>query len=73
MTPLSLLSQGDSAKILTIKGKDSVRKRIMDLGLVSGAELEVFSITPNSGTVVKLKDHRVVLDNDCCKRVFVTL
>ncbi len=71
MVPLPFLSAGSKACIESIRGNDSVRKKIMDLGLIPGVQIEMFSATPGSPVVVKVNDNRIMLDSATSKRVMV--
>lgn len=72
MIPLPFMSVGSRAVIDSIRGNDSVRKKIIDLGLVPGEEVELFSSAPGSPVVVKIQGNRIMLDNNTSKRIMVT-
>ena len=43
---LSELKKGDRAKIIKVSGKGSLHRRLLDMGLVSGSEIEIGRVTP---------------------------
>jgi ferrous iron transport protein A len=45
-TTLNLLEPGSKAKIIQITGRGSARRRILDMGMVPGAEIEVIRKAP---------------------------
>ncbi|SES62154.1 ferrous iron transport protein A [Methanococcoides vulcani] len=45
-TTLNLLEPGSKAKVIQITGRGSARRRILDMGMVPGAEIEVIGKAP---------------------------
>ncbi|MCD4800595.1 MAG: ferrous iron transport protein A [Methanococcoides sp.] len=45
-TTLNLLEPGSKAKVIQITGRGSARRRILDMGMVPGAEIEVIRKAP---------------------------
>ncbi len=45
-TTLNLLEPGSKAKVIQITGRGSARRRILDMGMVPGAEVEVIRKAP---------------------------
>ncbi len=43
---LNRLEPGDKAKIIQIKGKGSARRRLLDMGMVPGVEVEMVRNAP---------------------------
>ncbi len=73
MIPLSLLGQGSKATVSVIKGNDVVRKQILNMGIVPGCEIEVFTSSINSPTLVKINENRIMVDGKTSKRILVTI
>jgi ferrous iron transport protein A len=46
MLTLDKLAPGESGKIIKVSGKGPVRRRLVDMGLTSGAEIEMVKISP---------------------------
>jgi len=44
--PLSSLSPGDLGKILTVRGERSLRRRLLELGFVTGSEIRMVGTAP---------------------------
>ncbi|MEA1985394.1 MAG: ferrous iron transport protein A [Euryarchaeota archaeon] len=45
-TTLNLLEPGSKAKVIQVTGRGSARRRILDMGMVPGAEVEVIRKAP---------------------------
>ncbi len=45
-TTLNVLEPGSKAKVIRIKGKGATRKRILDMGIVPGVEIEIIKRAP---------------------------
>jgi ferrous iron transport protein A len=46
MLTLDKLAPGESGRIIKVSGKGPVRRRLVDMGLTSGAEIEMVKISP---------------------------
>lgn len=71
MIPLPLVASGSKVVVDSIRGNDRVRKQIMNLGILPGVELELFSTVPNAPVVVKINENRIMIDNSTSRRVMV--
>ncbi len=71
MIPLPFMSSGSRGTVGSIKGNDSTRKKILDLGIVPGEMIELFSAAPGAPVVVKINENRIMLDNSTSKRIMV--
>lgn len=70
MMPLSMLGEGESGKILQIRGKDDTRRFLENLGFVEGSKVSV--VTKNAGNlIVNVKDTRVAIDKSMANRIMV--
>lgn len=72
MVPLPFMSIGSTATIASVKGNDSTRKKILDLGIIPGEKIELFSANPGAPVVVKIQQNRIILDNSTSRRILVT-
>ena len=53
---LSELRKGDKGKIIKIGGKGPVHRRLLDMGLVAGSEVEMQRVAPlGNPLVIKVK------------------
>lgn len=56
------LLPGEKAKVVKVEGKGAVRRRIMDMGLVPGVELEMERYAPLGDPVeIKIKGYHLSL------------
>jgi len=59
---LSDLKKGDKGKIIKISGSGSVHRRLMDMGLVSGSEIEMQGVAPLGDPIeIKVKGYNLSL------------
>lgn len=68
--PITLLGTGKKMKVAAIKGNDTIRRHLCDLGFVEGAEVEV--IADNGGNlIVGVHGTRLALNAELARRIFV--
>ena len=68
--PLTMLGTGLRRKIAAVHGDDAVKKHLIELGLIEGAEIEV--IADNGGNlIIALYGSRLAVNRDLAKRIFV--
>jgi len=59
---LSDLKKGDKGKIVKISGGGSVHRRLLDMGLVSGSEIEMQGVAPLGDPIeIKVKGYNLSL------------
>jgi Fe2+ transport system protein FeoA len=59
---LSDLKKGDKGKIVRISGSGSVHQRLLDMGLVSGSEVEMQGVAPLGDPIeIKVKGYNLSL------------
>jgi len=69
---LSDLKPGEKAIIVKVGGERSVRRRMLDMGLVKGAEIKVIRRAPLGDPVeFQLKGYNLSLRKEEAKNVFV--
>ena len=62
--PLKELEPGEKGKIVRIKGGGSIHRRLLDMGLVSGSEVEVERVAPLGDPIeVRVKGYHLTLRN----------
>ena len=71
MNTLSTLLKGDTGVIKAVKGIDSIRRKVVDLGIVPGMDFEIFTVTPKSAMVIILDGNRVIVDLKTCENIVV--
>ncbi len=68
--PLTMLGTGLRRKITAVHGDDAVKKHLIELGLIEGAEIEV--VADNGGNlIIALYGSRLAVNRDLAKRIFV--
>lgn len=68
--PLSMMDIGEAREVVSIRGKDEVKRRLHDLGFVEGSEVTVVSHL-GGNLIVNVKDTRVALDRAMANRIMV--
>jgi Fe2+ transport system protein FeoA len=59
---LSELKKGDRGKIIKVSGKGSAHRRLLDMGLVSGSEVEMQRVAPLGDPIeIKVKGYNLSL------------
>jgi Fe2+ transport system protein FeoA len=59
---LGELKKGDKGKIVKIRGSGNVHRRLMDMGLISGSEIEMQGVAPLGDPIeVKVKGYNLSL------------
>lgn len=62
---LNRLKKGEKGKIVKVGGKGSVHRRLLDMGLVSGSEVEVQRVAPLGDPIeVRIKGYNLSLRQD---------
>lgn len=69
--PLALASEGDLVRIQRLQGGHGLMKRLTDLGLNQGAELQVVQ-RQGRGLVVARGDSRIALGGGMATKILVT-
>lgn len=69
--PLTTTQVGDRVWIVGFSGKGGI-SRLLSLGLIPGAEVEVISCTPGGSVIVKFQNNRLGLGAGMANRVLVT-
>ncbi len=68
--PLSMLKVGDTAVVSAIKGSDSIKKHLENLGFVANAQISVVSV--NGGDmIVKVMESKIALGKDMTSKIIV--
>ena len=66
--PLAMVSGGETARVLSIRGKDEVQRFLRNLGFVEGAEVTVISEL-GGNVIVSVKGTRVAISKSMAARV----
>lgn len=69
--PLTTTKVGDRIRVVGFRGKDGIN-RLLSLGLIPGAEVEVISCTPGGSVIVGFGGSRLGLGAGMAHRVIVT-
>lgn len=71
---LNELKVGDSGVILSFKGKGSLRKHLMEMGFVKGANVEVQRVAPLGDPIeVKIKGYSISLRKEEAKNIEIEI
>ncbi len=69
--PLTMISPGEKAKIVSFKGGSQLKKKLSDMGLVCG---EVIEVLGKSGPIIlNVKGSRLALGKGIAQKIMVTL
>ncbi len=69
---LSDLKPHDKAKVKRIAGHGQLRRKLLDMGLVPGSELEVLRVAPLGDPVeVRIKGYNLSLRKEEASQIFV--
>ena len=66
--PLSMMRPGETARILSVRGKDETRRFLQSLGFVEEAEVTVVSEL-GGNVIVQIKDARVAVSKEMASRI----
>ena len=67
------LKSGERACVQSIQGGGAIRRRMMDMGIVPGVELEVVRRAPFGGPLqVRLKGYYLAMRRGECAKIVVT-
>ncbi len=74
MLSLDQLKRGQRAIVIEIAGADAIGQRLLEMGLIEGAELEVVGFAPLGDPIeIRLRDYRLSLRRTEAARVSVSL
>lgn len=74
MPSLDQLKRGQRAIVVEIAGADAIGQRLLEMGLIEGAELEVLGFAPLGDPIeIRLRDYRLSLRRAEAARVSVSL
>jgi ferrous iron transport protein A len=69
--PLTMISEGKKAILLSIEGGRQLRSRLASLGMLPGAELEVIQNSGHGPFVISVKGSRIVIGRGMAARIAV--
>ncbi|AET68932.1 Fe2+ transport system protein A [Desulfosporosinus orientis DSM 765] len=68
------LKPGERAKVEYIEGGGALRRRMMDMGIVPGVELEVVRCAPFGGPLqIRLKGYYLAMRRGECSKIIVNV
>lgn len=69
---LDELKPGEKGKIVRVRGKGSVHRRIIDMGVVTGTEVEMQRVAPLGDPIeIKVKGYCLTLRKEEASNIFV--
>jgi DtxR family Mn-dependent transcriptional regulator len=70
---LKELKPGEKGKVIKIKGKGNLKKRLLDMGIVPGAEIKLEKVAPLGDPVdILIKGYHLSLRKDEAKDILIT-
>lgn len=73
MIPLALARKGERVKVSRVSGGKGIVKRMMDLGLRSGTEVEIVSTSSAGPFVIRLGRQRLGIGFGMAQKILVDL
>jgi ferrous iron transport protein A len=73
MIPLSLVREGERVKVSRVLGGRGLIRRMMDLGLRPGTEIEIVSASRTGPFVIRLGEQRLGVGFGMTRKIFVDL
>ncbi|MCW4016983.1 MAG: ferrous iron transport protein A [Candidatus Bathyarchaeota archaeon] len=71
---LNKLEPGQNATVVTIKGSGTIRRRIMDMGIVRGSKIKVIRRAPLGDPVeFEIRDYNLTLRKKEAECIYVSL
>ncbi|MDI7261020.1 MAG: FeoA family protein [Thermodesulfobacteriota bacterium] len=71
MIPLSLAQEGEKLKVLKVLGRSGFVKRLIDMGIRPGMEIEVVSTSKTGPIVIRFEGLRLGIGFGMTKNIFV--
>ncbi len=69
---LDELKSGEKGKIVRVRGKGSVHRRIIDMGVVTGTEVEMQRVAPLGDPIeIKVKGYCLTLRKEEASNIYV--
>lgn len=69
--PLTLIDGGVKTQVTAILGGREMQKRLSDIGVLVGREVEVIRKGAAGALVVAVGDARLALGDEVCRKIFV--
>ncbi len=69
--PLAMAQIGQIVRLLSVRAGKGLRKRLADMGLVPGAELEIVQNATSGPFIIRVKDSRIVLGRGMAHKIMV--
>jgi len=69
--PLAMAQIGQIVRLLSVRAGKGLRKRLADMGLVPGTELEVVQNSTSGPFIIRVKDSRIVLGRGMAHKIIV--
>lgn len=73
MIPLAMMRQGERARVLSISGGRGLVRRLTEMGLYPGVEIEIISNSGAGPLIIGLGGSRFGIGFGMSKRIFVEL
>lgn len=73
-TPLNMLPVGRKARVSALRAEGSARRRMLDLGLIDGTEIEPLYKSPSGNPVAyRIRGAVIALRDDVSRQILVSV
>ena len=69
--PLAMAQIGQVVRLLSVRAGDGLRKRLAEMGLVPGVELEVLQNASRGPFIIRVRGSRMVLGHGMAQKIIV--
>ncbi|MBM4333759.1 MAG: metal-dependent transcriptional regulator [Deltaproteobacteria bacterium] len=66
------LRPGEKARVIEVRGKGNLRKRLLDMGMVPGTEVEIISASRGGPLIIRLDGMRLGIGMGMARKIFVS-
>jgi len=73
MIPLALIREGERVKVSRVSGGRGLVRRMTDLGLRPGAEIEMITASRTGPLIIRLGEQRLGIGSGMAKKILVDL
>lgn len=73
MIPLALIREGERVKVSRVLGGRGMVRRVTDLGLRPGTEIEIVSASKTGSFIIRIGGQRLGVGFGMAKKIFVDL
>jgi ferrous iron transport protein A len=71
--PLFMLAEGETARVVLIRGGHQLRRRLADMGIIPGKRIGVTHGVGHGPRIVKVDDSTIVIGHGMLHKIYVEL